>query len=59
MAVGSGNRAPPTLAHRGSCTENPSRIKSLADRPVRWRRLARFLSYPSRLQMQNPIEDTP
>ena len=31
----------------------------LADRPVPRCRLARFLSYRSRLQMQNPIEDTP
>ncbi|MDW9242146.1 hypothetical protein C7S13_2734 [Burkholderia cepacia] len=49
--------ATPVL-HR-ACAENPSRIKSLADRPVPRRRLARFLSYRLRLQMQNLIEDTP
>ncbi|WP_144030249.1 hypothetical protein [Burkholderia sp. AU6039] len=59
MAVGSRSRMPPTPVHRCNRTENPSRIKPLADRPVRRRTLARFLSYRSRLQMQNPIEDTP
>lgn len=59
MAVSSRSGVQPTPAQRCNRTENPSRIKSLVDRPVRRRTLARFLSYPSRLQMQNPIEDTP
>ncbi|MFH5254192.1 hypothetical protein ACGTRS_23450 [Burkholderia semiarida] len=41
------------------CTEKPSRIKFLPHRWTLHRRLARFLKQRPRLQMQNPIEDTP
>jgi hypothetical protein len=59
VAVRVGDRMPPTPAHHGGRTENPSGIKSLADRPGLRCNLARFLSYRSRLHLQNPIEDTP
>ncbi|UOB54113.1 hypothetical protein ACJ51O_09620 [Burkholderia pyrrocinia] len=59
MAVNMFYRLAPTPAQRLGRAENPNQIKSLAYRPAPLCRLACFLSQRSRLQMQNPIEDTP
>ncbi|TDA45779.1 hypothetical protein [Burkholderia pyrrocinia] len=59
MAVNMFYRLAPTPAQRLGRAENPNQIKSLAHRPAPLCRLACFLSQRSRLQMQNPIEDTP